>query len=78
MHDWFEYWIENITFNKSVSKHICMYCVFIITLLVVWLYSQENYHTHLLHVTIHAVDANNTITESTDLPIHPELIFPSY
>lgn len=71
MHDWFEYW--NITFNKSVSKHICMYCVFIIALLVVGLYLSENYHTHLLQVPIHAVDSHSTIT---DLPIHPELIFP--
>lgn len=55
-----------------------MYCVFIIALLVVQLYSQENKHTHTLLVPVHAVDANNTITESTDLPIHPEPIFPSY
>lgn len=55
-----------------------MYCVFTIAILVVQLYLQENNHTLLLHVPTHAVDANNTITESTDLPIHPELIYRSY
>lgn len=54
---------------------ICMYCVFKIALLVVWL---ENKHTHLLLVSVHEVDANNPITDFTGLPIHLEPIFLSY